>query len=609
VRLRWLVVGACGLATVAAPAQARADDPMAPAHQAQNLALSTTRALDITPDMAADIATLTARAAADRTAMLAADPERRPDPSFCTGGILCVGDPRLYDWAATGGIVEPVLFTARDGATLSGHLWATRSGPAKRPGVLIVNGSIIGIEEVYWWAAQTLAKAGYVVMTFDVQGEGKSDQFGEAPDEGESKFAGSPPIGDGGPFYDGGQDALDFMVSTPARPYRPRPSRTSGTSHAAKQSRRVAAGLNAAYNPMSAMLDATRLGITGHSYGAIGASYLAQYDGRLDAVVGWDALCFPRNARQSEVDALLTPHPGGPATLATIPLPNAAVSLSRDCFGAPSGYPNDVTPRSPALSLTGDYVLPSQYGDRPDREYKAAASSDYSRAGVDSGAIVIRGASHVDWAWYAGAPVATLRGLDIGTWYMAAWFDKYLKDDPTADARLLSDRWRHDVTTARVDPRHDPNALSELFRSRLDIRTDAGTRVACEDLRAGCPALRSETADCGPPTFGYVAIATAADTAAGLFRSACTAAARCRSRRVVTITLPRAIVRRGVRSIRVKVAARTWRAAPRGRTVRVDLRGLTASRGDRVRVRIAITPRRGRVTTLDRGYRVCVPRS
>jgi hypothetical protein len=30
-------------------------------------------------------------------------------------------------------------------------------------------------------------------------------------------------------------------------------------------------------------------------------------------------------------------------------------------------------------------------------------------------------------------------------WYTTAWFDKYVKHDPTADARLLTNRWRHDA--------------------------------------------------------------------------------------------------------------------------------------------------------------------
>src|SRR5918997_4275089 len=98
----------------------------------------------------------------------------------------CAGDVRLYDWESKGyGMVEPVLFTARNGATLSGHVWATRSGPAKRPGVVITNGSIQAPEQLYWFAAQTLAKNGYVVLTFDPQGQGQSDTNGEPPDQDE----------------------------------------------------------------------------------------------------------------------------------------------------------------------------------------------------------------------------------------------------------------------------------------------------------------------------------------------------------------------------------------------------------------------------------------
>jgi hypothetical protein len=64
------------------------------------------------------------------------DPEREFVSDLCwNGSDGCAGDERLYDWQAKGyGIVRPVLFTARDGATLSGHVWATRAGPAKRPG-------------------------------------------------------------------------------------------------------------------------------------------------------------------------------------------------------------------------------------------------------------------------------------------------------------------------------------------------------------------------------------------------------------------------------------------------------------------------------------------
>src|SRR3954469_20359842 len=50
------------------------------------------------------------------------DPEREFVTDLCWAGMDgCAGDARLYAWD---GVVKPVLFTARNGATLSGHVWA-----------------------------------------------------------------------------------------------------------------------------------------------------------------------------------------------------------------------------------------------------------------------------------------------------------------------------------------------------------------------------------------------------------------------------------------------------------------------------------------------------
>jgi len=487
----------------------REREPFGTAEQLRNLALATTRSHDVSPALMQDALELGLALANDRARTLRDDPERRPDPNFCTFG-LCVGDPRLEHWSARGGIVRTVLFTARNGATLSGRVWATRRGPARRPGVVIVNGSIIGFEQAYWWAAQTLARAGYIVLTFDTQGEGMSDQFGESPDRYEGLAAGAPPVGDGTPFYAGGQDALDFFMSTPDRRYRPRPSLTSGALHAAKQRSRVARGLNPAFNPLWGMLDRRHIGIAGHSYGAEAASYLAQYDRRIDAVVAWDALCTPRRSRRTELDQLLIPHPDSPGTLlGIVPLPAALVALPRTCFGAPRDYPADVRLRTPALGITGDYVLPTYFTNPPRRGAKAASSRNYSAAGVDTGSITVRGASHVDWTWVAAVPAATLRGIDLATWYSIAWFDKYLRGDPSADRRLLSRRWAHDPANAAVDRSRDPNMFSAWFASRLDIRMARGGRVRCEDLRAGCRIGYPRARDCGPRgSFSYLQAAT-----------------------------------------------------------------------------------------------------
>jgi hypothetical protein len=122
------------------------------------------RHLHITATPAYQAARLKAesRRAVQELQILTSDPERSSLLNICSHRFdACAGDVRLYDWVRGGrGIALPVLFTSRSGATLSGHIWATAAGPAKRPGVVITNGSIQASEEMYWYAAQTLAKAG-----------------------------------------------------------------------------------------------------------------------------------------------------------------------------------------------------------------------------------------------------------------------------------------------------------------------------------------------------------------------------------------------------------------------------------------------------------------
>jgi len=130
-----------------------------------------------TPEYQAKLRAVGTQNRLDSLAIQARDPERNFIAHVCASGEDgCAGDARLYDWGPKGyGIVKPVLFTARSGATISGHVWATGSGPAKRPGIVITNGSIQADEQMYWFVAQTLTKAGYVVLTSDPQGQGQSD--------------------------------------------------------------------------------------------------------------------------------------------------------------------------------------------------------------------------------------------------------------------------------------------------------------------------------------------------------------------------------------------------------------------------------------------------
>jgi dienelactone hydrolase len=458
-----------------------------PAEEAQNYGKGNERsAIYNTPGYQTKLREVSIQNRASAMAQQAADPERNFLAQLCaTGEDGCAGDVRLYDWQAKGyGIVQKVLFTARSGATLSGHVWATKAGPAKRPGVVITNGSVQAPEQLYWFVAQTLAKRGYVVLTWDAQNQGQSDSQGEAPDQNE----GFPAQADGRPFFDGTQDALDFFFSTASKPFVPRKSCESGTSHAPKQNRRVKAGLNAGYNPFWRLLDASRVGIAGHSFGAAGVSYIGQFDPRVDAIVAWDNLggSDPNGSsgRTSE-----EPCPADPSQRAAKPL------------------------TKPALGMSADYFIPPMpKASDPDPLDKSTQSFKYSKAGVDTGELIIRGGTHYDFDWIPNPGfTATLRGADMIAWYTNAWFDKYVKRDASADKRLLTNRWRADAPEAKVDPHGDGNMFSWYYRSRLDIGLSGGGRFKCEDMRPGCAGLAAN--DGQPASYDFIKIVTSKDSA------------------------------------------------------------------------------------------------
>lgn len=390
----------------------------------------------------------------------------------------CAGDTRLYDWGKNGfGVVVPILYTARNGSTISGHVWTTKAGPARKPGVVITNGSVQAPEELYWFAAQTLAKAGYVVMTWDPQGQGYSDTFGEGVDQ-QDGF----PSQTGQPFFDGTEDALDFFFSAPGSPYHPRKSCSSGTSHDDKQIARVKDGRNSAYNPFSAALDPSRVGIMGHSLGAGAVSYIGQIDPRVKAIVAQDNLQAPVS---------------GPT-----------------CPSAPETRPMNPPLVKPALGLTNDYALFEQAKTAlPVPTAKGEASVKLSGLGVDTGSIVVRGGTHFEGALIANPAFgATLRGNDLYAWYERAWFDKYLKGDPAADAALLTDRWRRDTLEAKADSAGDGNQFSRYYFSRMAITKAGGARGVCENLRDSCPGIGP---DGGAEPFSFLAYANTKDATTG----------------------------------------------------------------------------------------------
>ena len=135
---------------------------------------------------------------------------------------------------------EEISFTGAEGATRRGLLFrpcdaSCRDRPPgigahdpPYPGVVIVHGGAAS-QEMYLWAAEALAEAGYMVLTFSI---GRTEST----------------------HYEDAKAALEFLLS----------------------------------NPRAAELDRTRLGLAGHSAGGVAVSRLGQEDERVDGIVSWD---------------------------------------------------------------------------------------------------------------------------------------------------------------------------------------------------------------------------------------------------------------------------------------------------------------------------------
>jgi dienelactone hydrolase len=475
-----------GLVTLLLPPAALGFDPEL---EAKNFAKTNERVANVTgkPEFLQRLHQQNIESQIQWAEMRANDPERNPSNVCARRSQECAGDIRFYDWQEDGyGVATPVIFTARSGAVISGKVWGTVAGPQRRPGIVITTGSVQAPETLYWGLAAAFAKAGYIVLTYDVQGQGQSDTFGEAPDQQEGV-----PSQQGQPFYDGTEDALDFLLSTPAAPYDPRPSCGNAndgvaTDHSPKHDRRVEAGLATAFNPMHDRVDAERIGIAGHSLGASAVSFVGQRDPRVDAIIAWDNLAAPGQG------------------FANVP----------DC---PSNPDSRVVPEisKPAMGISNDYGLtPTPFTTDPNPEAKTGAFQAYGAAGVDSMQVNIRGGTHYESSLLPCCTVpvfaeATWRGQDFVQWYTQAWFDKYVKGgDPSADARLLTDRWRNDTLTQGVDQNDDPNMFSFYYRSRYDFTLAGGGAATCDDLRTGCPEMGP---DGGAPNFDFVAFANTPD--------------------------------------------------------------------------------------------------
>jgi dienelactone hydrolase len=175
------------------------------------------------------------------------------------------------------------------------------------------------------------------------------------------------------------------------------------------------------------------VGVAGWSLGARALTRTQAEDARVDALVAWDNLAVSEAG-----DA------GSPA-----------------CQNAPGVLR---PPRVPALGQASETCpeLPAAA--------KLTAFDRWRLAGVPAMQVVFAGATHFWWSAQASAGQH-----DVAHAYTRAWFDRWLKADSSATARLLG------RTVPGLPSRPTAEVLSARFRSAaaLDGR-------ACADLRTGC---------------------------------------------------------------------------------------------------------------------------
>lgn len=385
------------------------------------------------------------------------DPSWNLPPAFgntgltplCAGGAgPCVGDPFRYPgvngpdgevFYSRQAEVLPVVYYDQSCARISGQVWRPKNtGDRKLPAVIIKNGSVQANEALYWWAAQELVRAGYLVLTNDPRGQGLSDFATPTGEQGGNL--------NGRVFYEGLVNDLDFLMSSPTKPY-PHELSCQGTYPTTTK----------AFNPFHQYLDETRIGAAGHSYGAAGVTWVQSYGAAdsqpwpgllssanpLKAIVAWDAL----GSRNTPASATLT---------SLIASATATGALPLGTLVNPEGAP-PVSPRVPALGFTSEYgFTPVPFVRNTPREEHLAGFKEWAAANVPVYNITIAGSTHLDYSpgpalpassWCPSIENNACKGgwaKPVITHYTLAWFDRYLKqageagfDD--ADSRLLDD--------------------------------------------------------------------------------------------------------------------------------------------------------------------------
>lgn len=354
-----------------------------------------------------------------------------PDhPAVTPGNVVPgwnVGNPLRAGWNGTRGVAKQVSFHNEYGALLRGtvykplpHARDPYTGERLRPpypGVIVTEGSVQGSEGMYAGLAEDLAERGYVVLTYDVQGQGTSETF---------------------PHQDGPVDGFPFCDPTAT----PAPGEMTGCPGVpSQQLSNFVVGTDAALdfftsrrNPFRRSFDrspdrhpftpgrTTRIAIVGHSMGAAAVSKVQGTDDRVATVVALDKLTGPGSSGALD----------GSGNVPTVP-----------ALAVQSEYGFTVNPwfMSGGSSLN---PAPSPNGPDPMRE-RATGYDAWRQAGVDAMLVVPRASTHLEYTDIPLVLPASRYGQDLTSVYVQRWLGHYLKHEPARPLLARSFRYLEPV--------------------------------------------------------------------------------------------------------------------------------------------------------------------
>jgi hypothetical protein len=398
------------------------------------------------------------------------------------------GNPLRRGWDGKRGQIVRISYTNRYGALIRGDVFAPLPGARDPytgaalkppyPGVVITTGSVQGSERMYWWLAEDLAERGYVVMTYDVQGQGTSETLPHptnavpfcnpfAPPEDEEEL-GCPgvPFQQEANFTKGTEDALDFFLSTPSSPYVSPASDDLDVND---------------YNPYWTLFDrspdrrtvtpgrTTRVAIVGHSLGAAAVSKVQGTDARVESVVALDKLTGPGSTGALSGDGVIPKVPA---------------------LAVQSEYGFTVAPYflNGSSSLNPQPASPTQAPD-PMRERKTGYDA-WRAAGIDSMLIVPRASTHLEYTDIPYVLPASRYGQDLASVYVQAWLNRYLKHQSSAPLLATSFRYLEPTAVGQWTPITLQRAaqLSFYYCSAYGFHDDSGRTVSSKDVAGvgGC---------------------------------------------------------------------------------------------------------------------------